>query len=62
MNIEAKMADDVYVEPHKAARPMVVVVDDEGTPWLCDKEVNPEFDLSDQGCWNCGEIAFTRND
>jgi len=52
------------VAPHRAARPMKVVVDKEGYAWLCDKSVNPKKNLKEQGCWACGgpEMAFTRND
>ncbi len=52
------------LEPHKPARPMMVVMDDKGERWLCDSDrsINPKSDLSKQGCWNCGELAFTRND
>ncbi len=50
------------LKPHKAARPMKVVTDKKGDRWLCDDSVDPKKDLSQQGCWNCGELAFTRND
>ncbi len=48
--------------PHRPARPMKVVVDSQGNSWLCDADVDPSIPLSNQGCWNCGEVAFTRND
>ncbi|MBN2325745.1 MAG: hypothetical protein JXR73_01235 [Candidatus Omnitrophica bacterium] len=48
--------------PHKPARPMVVVTDEKGSRWLCDKGIDPKKDLSKQGCWNCGDLAFNRND
>lgn len=57
------MADDNesrtpdYV-PHKAARPMKYVKDQEGNGWLCDKGVDPAGDLRKQGCWRCDEMAF----
>jgi hypothetical protein len=41
---------------------MKVVVDDDGCPWLCDADVDDEEGLREQGCWNCGEVPFTRND
>jgi hypothetical protein len=47
---------------HHAARPMKVVADNMGTRWLCDKEVDERKDLRKQGCWQCGELAFTRDD
>ena len=56
--------DENVVEPesYKAARPMRVVVDDNGCTWLCDADVNDEGDLKEQGCWRCDELAFTRDD
>jgi streptogramin lyase len=62
MNI--KDGDSVYVgpEPHRAARPMKVVVDPDGCTWLCDASVDEGKDLKEQGCWNCKDVAFTRND
>ena len=50
------------VEPHHAARPMKVVLDAHGTPWICDANVDLSSPLPDQGCWNCGDVAFTRDD
>jgi hypothetical protein len=50
------------VEPHHAARPMEVVVDGHGERWLCDEGVDRSRDLSEQGCWLCGSLAFTRDD
>jgi hypothetical protein len=32
-------------------RSMKVVVDGNGNPWICDHEVDPSKDLSEQGCW-----------
>ena len=46
----------------KAARPMKVVIDEKGEPWICDSDVDPSRDLAEQGCWQCGDMAFTRND
>ena len=62
--MDTKHGDTVYVgpEPHKAARPMKVVVDDDGCKWLCDAGVSENKDLKEQGCWRCGDLAFTRND
>jgi len=62
MNKEKQVSNDNIYEPHTPARPMEVIIDDNGTPWLCDRGVDPERDLAAQGCWNCGEIAFTRDD
>jgi hypothetical protein len=52
----------VGIEPHRAARPMKVVVAEDGCPWLCDSEVDESQDLEAQGCWSCGDVAFTRDD
>ena len=62
--MEAKDEDTVFVGPesHKAARPMRVVVDDNGCTWLCDADVSEDRDLKEQGCWRCDELAFTRDD
>lgn len=62
--MDVKHGDTVYVgtEPHKAARPMKVVVDNNGCPWLCDSNVDESKDLKDQGCWRCAELPFTRDD
>jgi hypothetical protein len=50
------------VEYGDTARPMKVVVDDDGCTWLCDAGVNKSKDLREQGCWRCDELAFTRDD
>jgi hypothetical protein len=47
---------------HRAARPMKIVTDDQGEAWICDAHVIPNRDLETQGCWNCREVSFTRND
>jgi hypothetical protein len=47
---------------HPSARPMEVVKDDHGEWWLCDKGVDTHHNLLKQGCWRCGELAFTRDD
>jgi hypothetical protein len=47
---------------HPSARPMEVVKDEHGDWWLCDKGVDRRRDPAQQGCWRCGERAFTRND
>ena len=62
--MKVKDGDTVWVgpEPHKAARPMKVVVDKGGCTWLCDAGVDEGQDLKEQGCWNCKDVAFTRND
>ena len=62
--MELKHGDTLYVgpEPHKAARPMKVVVDKNGCAWLCDSNTDQSKDLESQGCWRCGDVAFTRDD
>ena len=32
-------------------RPMKVIIDDKGNPWICDCDVDPSDDLAAQGCW-----------
>ena len=62
--MDAKHGDTVSVglEPHHAARPMKVVVAEDGCTWLCDADVDESKDLKKQGCWSCGDVAFTRDD
>ena len=48
--------------PHRPARPLKFVKDNDGTGWLCDQDVDVKGDLSKQGCWRCRDMAFTRND
>jgi hypothetical protein len=62
-NAEHQEIEDVgeYTVPHVPARPMEVVKDKHGSTWLCDKGVDPEGDLFGQGCWRCGDLAFTRS-
>jgi len=55
--------EEIYeVDPNHPARPMVVVFDANGSHWLCDKGVDPGGDLTAQGCWQCGDFPFTRQD
>ena len=51
-----------HVESIRAARPMKVVFDDKGEPWICDENVDPIDDLAEQGCWRSKDKAFTKND
>ena len=37
------------------SRPMKVVVDSKGSPWICDHGVDPTKDLAEQGCWQLRE-------
>lgn len=41
---------------------MRVVVDKDGCTWLCDVDIDENGNLKEQGCWNCKDVAFTRND
>lgn len=45
-----------------AARPMKVIVDASGCPWLCDAVANPQEDLKAQGCWRCSDVTITKDD
>ncbi len=58
-NVDKSKVDD-YTDlcGHTAARPLKYVKDQEGYGWLCDKDVNPNQDLRNQGCWRCDEMAF----
>jgi len=47
---------------HHAARPLRVVLDEAGVPWICDEGVDRTGDLPGQGCWACGDLAFTASD
>lgn len=44
----------------QAARPMKVIVDESGCPWLCDAEADPRGDLKAQGCWRCADTTLTK--
>lgn len=33
------------------SRPMKVIIDDKGNPWICNCDVDPSDDLAAQGCW-----------
>jgi hypothetical protein len=46
-------------ESHSRSRPMKVVVDGEGNPWICDCEADPSKDLAEQGCWQLREKGST---
>ena len=63
-NVQQKTKESPHENfvPHKAARPMEVVKDEEGNLWLCDKGVAPKDGKKDNRCWRCGDNAFTRND
>ena len=46
----------------RGSRPMKVVVDGKGSPWICDHGVDPTKDLTEQGCWQLGEDGSNEND
>jgi streptogramin lyase len=48
-------------ERPSGARPMKVVVDDKGNPWICDCQADPSKDLAEQGCWQFREEASTQS-
>jgi hypothetical protein len=50
--------EEATTESHKPARPLKYFKDKEGNGWLCDKDIDPEGDLREQGCWRCDEMAF----
>jgi hypothetical protein len=52
---ETKPSDNVS---HNPARPLRFVKDKHGNGWLCDKSVDVNRDLKEQGCWRCGDMAF----
>lgn len=37
------------------SRPLKVLLDDHGDPWICDCDVDPSGDLAEQGCWQVRE-------
>jgi hypothetical protein len=49
-------------ESHHAARPMKVIPDKSGECWICDEDADPSGDLAEEGCWRCGDLAFTPTD
>ena len=42
-------------ERSSGSRPLKVVVDGKGNPWICDCDVDPSKDLAAQGCWQLRE-------
>jgi len=45
-------------DTHHPARPLKYFKDKDGYGWLCDKDIDPDGDLREQGCWRCDEMAF----
>jgi len=51
-----KKTTEITLEKNPSrSRPMKVVVDGEGSPWICDCDVDPSKDLAAQGCWQLRE-------
>jgi hypothetical protein len=48
-------------ESPRRSRPMKVVVNGKGNPWICDREADPSKDLAEQGCWQHREEGPTQN-
>ncbi|NOZ85807.1 MAG: hypothetical protein GXP49_06025 [Deltaproteobacteria bacterium] len=49
---------EATTDTHKPARPLKFFKDKNGNGWLCDKNIDPDRDLLEQGCWRCDEMAF----
>lgn len=58
MENEKRVEDYTYLYKHSASRPLKYCKDKDGYGWLCDKDVDPDKDLKEQGCWRCDEMAF----
>jgi len=43
------------------ARPMKVVIDNQGYEWLRDKHVDDSGSFAGQGCWRTDQMSFDRN-
>ena len=50
--------EGVTTDTHKPARPLKFFKDKDACGWLCDKDIDPEKDFREQGCWRCDEMAF----
>ena len=50
--------EEITTDTHKSARPLKYFKDKEGYGWLCDKGIDPNKDIREQGCWRCDEMAF----
>ena len=50
--------EDMSTDTHKPARPLKYFKDKDGYGWLCDKGIDFEGNLREQGCWRCDEMAF----
>jgi len=56
MNDEQR--NEASTDTHIPARPLKYFKDGDGNGWLCDKDINFDGDLEEQGCWRCEEMAF----
>jgi hypothetical protein len=43
-------------------RPLKVIVNGKGEPWICNNDVEPSKDLAEQGCWQFSDEGSSRND
>jgi hypothetical protein len=48
-------------DPARGSRPLRVVVDSKGNPWICPRDVNSSRDLAEQGCWQVREEDSSLN-
>ena len=46
----------------RGSRPMKIVMNGKGNPWICDQDVDPFRDLAEQGCWQLREEGSSGND
>ncbi len=60
-NREESYVTELTDGSYRGARPMKVVIDQEGCNWLCDVDADESKDLESQGCWRCADIPFNRN-
>jgi hypothetical protein len=56
--MKTETREPASTEIHQPARPLKFVKDKDGNGWLCDKNIVPDKDLREQGCWRCEEMAF----
>jgi len=62
VNSQKKTLEESGISVLKPARPMQILLDEQGESWICDLIVDPGEDFRSQGCIPCGELTFTRND
>jgi len=59
--IKKKAMEITLKKSPSRSRPMKVVMNGEGSPWICDCEVDPSKNLAAQGCWQLEEDGSTRS-